>query len=94
VVLLIFLVWFGVKIVRMQGWHVFSWPFIIGTPAIGLGIFGALWARYVAGLVEFQALTTAVNAPTQPLIDPRPLGDTSRSLPDVHHDDRLQSDLR
>jgi hypothetical protein len=55
-VLLIFLVWFAVKIVRMQGWHIFSLAFIVGTPVIGLVIFLALSARYAAGLDEFQRL--------------------------------------
>ena len=64
VVVLVFLVWFVVKIVRMQGWHVFSLAFIIGTPLIGLGIFIALYVRYAAGLVEFQRFAEAV-APAQ-----------------------------
>ena len=54
VVLLVFLVWFVVKIVRMQGWHVFSLVFIVGTPVIGLGIFIALYVRYAAGLAEYR----------------------------------------
>jgi hypothetical protein len=90
-VLLVFLVWFAVKIVHMQGWHVFSLPFIIGTPAVGLGIFGVLWARYVAGLIEFQALTTGGTAPPPPsVIHPHP-GGTPPLAPEVHHDDRLDS---
>ena len=56
VVLCIFLVWFVVKIVRMQGWHVFSLAFIVGTPVAGLGIVFALVVRYAAGLAEFHRL--------------------------------------
>jgi hypothetical protein len=55
-VLFTLLVWFVVKIVRMQGWHVFSWAFIIGTPLIGMGIVGALLIRYAAGLAEYRRL--------------------------------------
>jgi hypothetical protein len=61
VVLLALLVWFVVKIVRMQGWHVFSLTFIIGTPVIGLGIFIALYVRYAAGLVEFRQFAEAIT---------------------------------
>jgi hypothetical protein len=82
VVLLVLLVWFVVKIVHMQGWHVFSLAFIIGTPLIGLGIFIALYVRYAAGLVEFRRFAEALTpgrrpdaaAPsdmTPPLIDSR-----------------------
>jgi hypothetical protein len=66
VVLLVLLVWFVVKIVRMQGWHVFSLAFIIGTPVIGLGVFIALYVRYVAGLVEFQRFAEAVTPGQRP----------------------------
>jgi hypothetical protein len=66
VVVLVFLVWFVVKIVRMQGWHVFPLAFIIGTPLIGLGIFIALYVRYAAGLVEFQRFAEAVTPAQRP----------------------------
>ena len=91
-VLLIFLVWFIVKIVHMQGWHIFSVTFIIGTPVVGLVIFSALCARYVAGLAEFQALTTAVIAPPQQLGIPHPLGETPPPPPAVRSDDRLHGE--
>ncbi len=55
-VLFTLLVWFVVKIVRMRGWHVFSWAFIVGTPVIGLGIVATLFVRYAAGLAEYRRL--------------------------------------
>jgi hypothetical protein len=55
-VLFILLVWFVVKIVRMQGWHVFSLAFIVGTPVIGMGIVATLVIRYAAGLAEYRRL--------------------------------------
>jgi predicted membrane chloride channel (bestrophin family) len=66
VVLLVFLVWFVVKIVRMKGWHVFSPVFIVGTPVIGLGILIALYVRYAAGLAEFQRFAEAVTPAQRP----------------------------
>lgn len=53
-VLLIFSIWFVVKIIRMRGWHVFSLAFIIGTPIAGLGLVIALLVRYTTGLREFD----------------------------------------
>jgi hypothetical protein len=85
-VLLVFLVWFAVKIVHMQGWHVFSLPFIIGTPAIGLGIFSALWARYVAGLAEFRAFTTGGPIVPPPSVIPQPLAETRPPTPPERND--------
>ena len=76
VVLCILLVWFVVKIIRMQGWHVFSLAFIIGTPVVGMGIVLALMVRYAAGLAEFHRLvresifpppTPASPSPADPL---------------------------
>jgi hypothetical protein len=55
-VLFTLLVWFVVKIIRMQGWHIFSWAFIIGTPLIGMGIVATLLIRYAAGLTEYRRL--------------------------------------
>ncbi len=55
-VLFTLLVWFAVKIVRMRGWHVFSWAFIVGTPLIGMGIVVTLVIRYAAGLTEYRRL--------------------------------------
>jgi hypothetical protein len=65
-VLLILLIWFGVKIVRMQGWHIFSLAFIVGTPIVGLVLVVALSVRYAAGLDEFQRLLGQVFAPGPP----------------------------
>jgi hypothetical protein len=87
-VLLIFLVWFVVKIIRMQGWHVFSWPFIIGTPVFGLGILGALWARYVGGLVEFHAFMSGGIVPPLPSVVPQPLAEAPASARPDHNDVR------
>lgn len=62
IVLFILLVWFVVKIVRMQGWHVFSWAFIVGTPLIGMGIVATLVIRYAAGVAEYRRLIRDVMA--------------------------------
>jgi len=92
--LLIFLVWFVVKIIRMQGWHIFSVTFIIGTPAVGLGICGALWTRYVAGLVEFRLLANgSIPSPHQSGA-PHPLEDTSSSSSGARIDERLQGEAQ
>jgi hypothetical protein len=56
VVLAIFLVWFVVKVVRIQGWTVFSAAFIVGTPLVGVALIAALLGRYAAGVREFQRL--------------------------------------
>jgi hypothetical protein len=77
VVLCIFLVWFVVKIIRMQGWHVFSLAFIIGTPVVGLGIVVALMVRYAAGLAEFHRVVRESIFPppapaSPPPVDPPP----------------------
>src|SRR3989304_3899809 len=53
-VLLALTIWFGVKIIRMRGWLVFSPAFVIGTPLMGLGLVLALLARYVTGVGEFH----------------------------------------
>lgn len=61
-VLFTLLVWFVVKIVRMRGWHIFSWAFIVGTPLIGMGIVATLLIRYAAGLAEYRRLIRDVMA--------------------------------
>jgi len=61
-VLFTLLVWFVVKIIRMQGWHIFSWAFIIGTPLIGMGIVATLLIRYAAGMAEYRRLIRDVMA--------------------------------
>lgn len=72
-VLLTLLVWFVVKIVRMSGWHVYSWAFIIGTPVIGIGIVATLFIRYATGVAEYRRLiqdamaTADANAPAMSL---------------------------
>lgn len=55
-VLLTLLIWFAIKIVRMQGWLVFSMTFLIGTPLIGAGIAVTLFVRYTTGLAEYRRL--------------------------------------
>jgi len=71
-VLLALLVWFAIKIVRMQGWLVFSMTFIIGTPLIGAGIAVTLFVRYTTGLAEYRRLihdalaAPRAGAPTTP----------------------------
>jgi hypothetical protein len=72
-VLFTLLVWFVIKIVRMQGWHVFSWAFIIGTPGVGMGIVATLFIRYAAGVAEYRRLirdamaTASAGASVTPL---------------------------
>lgn len=46
VVLLVLIVWFAVRIYRVEGWHVFSWGFIVGTLLIGLAVSALLVGRY------------------------------------------------
>jgi hypothetical protein len=53
-VLLILVVWFVVKVIRMRGWHTFSWLFLIGTPVFGLGIVWVLLRRHAGGIREFH----------------------------------------
>jgi len=71
-VLLTLLVWFAIKIVRMQGWLVFSMTFIIGTPLVGIGICATLFIRYTTGLAEYRRLihdafaAPCVGAPATP----------------------------
>lgn len=61
-VLLTLLAWFAVKIVRMGGWHVFSWAFIMGTLAIGAAIVVVLFIRYTAGVSEYHRLIRDLTA--------------------------------
>ena len=75
VVVFIFLVWFVIKIVRMQGWHVFSLPFIVGTPMIGLGIVVALVLRYTSGLAGFYRVVHESIFPA-PAAAPQPPADS------------------
>jgi hypothetical protein len=53
-VLLILVVWFIVKVIRMRGWHMFSWLFLAGTPIAGLGIVWVLLRRHAGGIREFH----------------------------------------
>jgi hypothetical protein len=75
-VLVTLLVWFVVKIVRMQGWHIFSLAFIIGTPVIGLGIVATLVIRYAAGLAEYRRLIQDVLATTSANVSATPTENT------------------
>jgi hypothetical protein len=71
IILGVFLVWFVVKIVHMQGWHLFSLAFIIGTPVAGLGIALALVVRYAAGLAEFhRVVRESIFPPPAPASPP------------------------
>jgi hypothetical protein len=76
VVVFIFLVWFVIKIVHMQGWHVFSLPFIVGTPVGGLGIVVALVLRYASGLAEFYRVVHESIFPA-PAAAPLPPADSA-----------------
>ncbi len=53
VVFAIFIVWFVVKMYRMQAWHVFSRTFLVGTPLVGLAIMVILLARYRRDMRSF-----------------------------------------
>ena len=60
-------VWFVVKIIRMRGWHLFSWAFIIGTPIVGMVIVWLLLRRHAAGIREYhQYLRDALTPPPPP----------------------------
>jgi hypothetical protein len=76
-VLLILLVWFVVKIVRMQGWHVFSWLFILGTPVFGFAIVAALCIRYETGLSQFRRMVDEILPPRTVGAPPSPGGVSS-----------------
>lgn len=80
VVLVILLVWFAVKIVRMSGWHVFSLAFIIGTPVIGMGIVATLAVRYASGLAEYRRLIQEATAAPGGDAPVAPKGDTPPPL--------------
>jgi len=64
-VLLVLLIWFVVKVLRMGGWRVFSLAFIIGTPLVGLGLLLALLLRYTAGVAEFHRRTQESIFPSE-----------------------------
>jgi hypothetical protein len=65
-VIFILSVWFVVKIIRMQGWHLFSWAFIVGTPIVGLTIVWLLLRRHAAGIREFHQYLREALTPPQP----------------------------
>jgi len=56
VVLVVFWIWFVVKVIRIGGWHLFSPAFLILTPVVGLAIIVALVVRYDTGLRSFHQL--------------------------------------
>lgn len=60
VVLAIFLVWFVVKIIRIEGWTIFSPAFLIGTPIVGVALVAVLLVRYVRGLRDFDEFARAL----------------------------------
>lgn len=67
-VFVILIAWFAIKIYRMQGWHVFSWAFIVGTPLGGLAIAAILLARYLRDMRIFLDLTqgASLSPPSSP----------------------------
>ena len=81
VVLLIFLAWFVIKIIRMQGWHVFSLLFILGTPVIGLGIVVTLMLRYAAGFAEFHRVVQESIFPAPLATSPSPTDNAPLATP-------------
>ncbi len=62
-VIFVLSVWFVVKIIRMRGWHLFSWAFIVGTPIVGVVIAWLLLRRHTAGIREFHQYLREVLAP-------------------------------
>ncbi len=75
IVLAIFVVWFIVKIIRIEGWHVFSVAFIVGTPIVGCLLVLALVRRYRLGVAEFrQVLDRLLPVPASvPSPQPEPI---------------------
>jgi len=72
-VLLILIVWFIVKVIRMRGWHTFSWLFLVGTPIVGLGIAWVLLRRHAGGIREFHRFAQEVSPPpASPEATPQP----------------------
>ena len=72
-VLLILIVWFIVKVIRMRGWHTFSWLFLVGTPIVGLGIAWVLLRRHAGGIREFHRFAQEVSPPpAAPEATPQP----------------------
>ena len=74
IVFSIFLIWFVVKIVRIEGWHVFSLAFIIGTPVVGLVLILALTARYRTGTAEFREFLERFLPAAVSSVAPSPAG--------------------
>lgn len=72
VVLLVLIAWFVVKIYRMQGWLVFSWTFILGTPLVGAGLVLTLLARYRRDMLAFLDLAHRLS-PSAPAVEERNL---------------------
>jgi hypothetical protein len=72
-VLMILVVWFIVKVIRMRGWQTFSWLFLIGTPIVGLGIVWVLLRRHAGGIREFYRVAhDASPPPAAPEARPEP----------------------
>jgi len=77
-VVFILSVWFVVKIIRMRGWHLYSWAFIVGTPIVGALIVCFLIRRHAAGICEFHQYLRDVFTPPPP---PAPGGQPEPSPP-------------
>lgn len=65
-VIFVLSVWFVVKIIRMRGWTLFSWAFIVGTPIVGVVIAWLLLRRHAAGIREFHQYLRDALVPPQP----------------------------
>ncbi len=72
IVLAIFVVWFIVKIIRIEGWHVFSVAFIVGTPIVGCLLVLALVRRYRLGVAEFRQVLDRLLPVPAPVPSPQP----------------------
>ena len=68
IILGVFLVWFVIKIVRMQGWHLYSLAFIVGTPVAGLASSSPSWFDTQPG---WPNSTAWCGSPSSPLRPPR-----------------------
>jgi hypothetical protein len=76
-VLLILIIWFVVKIIRMRAWHIFSWLFLVGTPIVGLGIVWVLLRRHAGGIQEFHRFALSTPPPTPPPAAPEAAPESS-----------------
>lgn len=71
-VLLVFTLWFSLRMYRISGWQVYTPAFLVGTPLVGLGLAAALLVQYRQGLRVFQAALAPPDPPPAPPAAPAP----------------------